>query len=56
MTDPILEQAERHRADDAAIRETLELARRFAEVLAADEDPSRREVAGELIAIVGVPL
>ena len=56
MTDPILEEADRHRAADAAMRDALEHVRRYAEALAVDEDPARQSVAAELIDIVGVPL
>lgn len=55
MSDELLQEAERHREHDHARDETLEHVRRFVEVLAADEDPGRREVAAELIEIVGTP-
>ncbi len=55
MSDELLQEAERHREQDHARDETLERAQRFAEALAADTDPARREVAAELIAIVGSP-
>lgn len=55
MTDPLIERAEKHLADDHARDEKLDRAQRFAEVLAADDDEVRRAVAAELIEIVGTP-
>jgi hypothetical protein len=55
MTDPLLEKAAKHRAADHARDEKLDRAQRFAEALADDADPIRRELAAELIAIVGIP-
>lgn len=55
MSDELLQEAERHREHDHERDETLEHVQRFAEALASDVDPARREVAGELIAIVGIP-
>lgn len=44
-----------HHAKDEAHIEIIDRAQRFAEVLAVDADPTRREVAAELIEIVGTP-
>lgn len=54
--DDLIAQAQQHRDTDHVRDEILDRAQRFAEVLAADADSVRREVAVELIAIVGVPL
>lgn len=51
--DELLAAAEKHREEDRLRAETIKAARRFAEALAADIDPSRREVAKELAEIVG---
>lgn len=53
--DELLALAQRYRDEHHALAETVEHTQRFAEALAGDTDPSRREVAAELIAIVGVP-
>lgn len=55
MTDPLIDRAEKHLADDHARDERLDRAQRFAEVLAADDDMIRRAVGIELIEIIGTP-
>lgn len=51
--DELLDAAEKYRTEHRHLTETVERTQRFAEALANDTDPSRREVAAELIEIVG---
>ena len=53
--DELLAAAERFRTEHHHLEDVVEKVRRFAEALAADTDPGRREVAAELIDIVGTP-